>query len=194
MLLSRIQQFLLSRRAHVSLRLIQRLSEKGRALEVLQGLDDNWSPVVCSGVVVVTSPNSGQVILAKLRKAFEGECFTPYLFDLGFGTWPDKVAVVPSSDPFHYLNTVRTNSITYRISHAEVLARVRAWEARYGFTLDGAGVDWLLGTFSNPPADWQSFAAEVFEFAPDVVRQGAGSVAALADELKRLGGVYIWWQ
>ncbi len=54
-------------------------------------------------------------------------------------------------------------------------------------------MDWLQAEFVTPPSDWNSFAQEVYEFCPDVVDQGTGSVEALSLELQQMNGVYLWW-
>ena len=74
-----------------------------------------------------------------------------------------------------------------------VLERYRNWDEKYGLRLNGAGMDWLFAEFENPPSDWTAFAREVYEFCPDVVDQGTGSVESLASEMKRMRGVYLWW-
>ena len=47
--------------------------------------------------------------------------------------------------------------------------------------------------FVKQPADMDAFAREVYEFCPDVVEQGVGTVKALADEMRRSGILYLWW-
>ncbi len=173
--------------------LIRDLRKTGTAIGQLQGLDDRWHLTDAAGVVVTTTKNGGPIALKRIRSRLGGRPFSAYLNDLGFGTRPDAIAIIAGTNPYHYLDIVRTNSATRGVRPSEVVARVRTWEARYGFKLDGAGFDWLLGTFSNPPDDWRQLAAEVQEFAPDVVDQGAGDLNALAFELERLNGVYAWW-
>jgi len=39
----------------------------------------------------------------------------------------------------------------------------------------------------------RAFAEEVYQFCPDVVDQGAGSIDALAEEMKRTNALFLWW-
>jgi len=165
----------------------------GNALERLMGLNDDWESVEARGVVLRTSKNRGEAVLAKLRKELKGTGHAVYLLDQGFGFGPDSIAVLDDSDPYEYLRIVRINGINYDIDHPEVIERYRRWDDLYGLNLIGAGMDWLHAEFTTPPSDWNAFAREVYEFCPDVVDQGAGSVEALSLELQSLNGVYLWW-
>lgn len=192
-LCSFLQSHFLAWRTGLPSWLIRDLRKTGTSIGQLQSLDDCWQLTNAAGVVVTTTMNGGPIALKRIRQRLEGQPFAAYLNDLGFGTRPDAVAIIAGTDPYHYLDIVRTNSAARGVSPDEVVARIRAWEARYGFTLDGAGFDWLLGTFSNSPDDWRQLAAEVREFAPDVVDRGAGDLDALASELEQLNGIYAWW-
>lgn len=43
------------------------------------------------------------------------------------------------------------------------------------------------------PEDLYAFAASLYEFCPDIVEQGCGSVEALAEEIAREQTVHLWW-
>jgi hypothetical protein len=43
------------------------------------------------------------------------------------------------------------------------------------------------------PADTQAFARDVYEFCPDIVDQGVGSVEAQEESIRDSGQVYLWW-
>ncbi len=62
-----------------------------------------------------------------------------------------------------------------------------------GLTVIGAGLDWTEARITRPPADMLPFARAVYQFSPDVVDQGTGSVEELAKEMRRSGTVYLWW-
>lgn len=165
----------------------------GNTLERLTGLDDNWESVEARGVVLRTPTNRGEAVLAELRKELEGTGHAVYLLEQGFGFEPDSIAVLDNTDPYEYLKIVRINGINYDVDHSQVIERYRRWDDLYGLNLIGAGMDWLHAEFTTPPSDWDAFAREVYEFCPDVVDQGAGTVEALSMELQNLNGVYLWW-
>lgn len=123
----------------------------------------------------------------------DGNRYAACLLDQGFGFGPDSIAVLANTDPYVYLQTVRINGINYDIEHADVMQRLKKWDDLYGLRVYGAGMDWLQAEFDTPPRDWAAFAEEVYEFCPDVVDQGTGSVEALATELKKIRDIYLWW-
>ena len=74
-----------------------------------------------------------------------------------------------------------------------VIKRIEVWDERYGLVLIGAGFDWFEAKFKRLPPDMMVFAKEVYEFCPDVVEQGTGSIKALANEMKDGKYLYLWW-
>ena len=169
------------------------IRKHGTSVERLQGLDENWEYYDANAIVLLTEENQGDSALRTLRSILDGNRYAAYLLDQGFGFGPDSIAVLANTDSFFYLQTVRINGINYDIEHADVMKRLRKWDDLYGLRLYGAGMDWLQAEFDTPPRDWAAFAEEVYEFCPDVVDQGTGSVEALATELKKIRGVYLWW-
>lgn len=165
----------------------------GQSLSRLTGLDEDWQKFNADGVLLTTPANRGDTVLKELRAALENTPYTAYLHDQGFGYSPDTIAILANPDPFYYLQIVRINGVNSDIEHPDVIERLRSWDEQYGLKLIGGGMDWLLAEFENPPSDWNAYATEVYRFCPDVVDQGTGSVVALAAELQRINGVYLWW-
>lgn len=165
----------------------------GVAVEQLQGLDDDWEQIDANGILLETRTNQGEAVLRRLRDVLDKARYSAYLHDQGFGFGPDSIAVLADPDPWEYLKILKINGINYDVEHEDVIRRLRDWDSLYGLNIVGAGMDWLFAEFDNPPNDWAAFAEEVYEFCPDVVDQGAGSIEALASELKGMGGVYLWW-
>jgi len=160
------------------------------AVVLIAGCNESYG---AEGVVLLTRPNEGESVLRTLRSDLDVSRYSAYLMDQGFGYGPDSIVVLANTDPWFYLATVKINGVNYDIDHEEVIRRLREWDSIYGLQIIGAGMDWLHAEFENPPKDWAAFANEVYEFCPDVVDQGTGSVGALAVELKELRGVYLWW-
>lgn len=165
----------------------------GSSVEQLQGLDENWEYYDAEGVVLLTKPDEGESVLRSLRVALDSSRYSVYILDQGFGFGPDSIAILANTDPWFYLQTVKINGINYDIDHDDVIQRLRKWDSLYGIQIIGGGMDWLHAEFDSPPKDWATFAHEVYDFCPDVVDQGTGSVDALAVELKQIRGVYLWW-
>ncbi len=75
-------------------------------------------------------------------------------------------------------------------------AVLRSWEDRFGAVLVGVGFDTVTLAVQRPPttlAHAERVAAEQFALCPDLVQQGAGSIAALAEALVGSSTWSLWW-
>jgi len=63
---------------------------------------------------------------------------------------------------------------------------------KYAFVLTGVSFEHLEGFFTTPVKDRKALARRMYQFCPDIVDQGVGSVAKLADAL-RGDSLYFWW-
>jgi len=144
------------------------------------------------GLVIEAMSGTGDATLEQVRLQLHGTSFRAYLNVRNYGYGPDKIAIVRADD-LGYLAIVRTDGINRDVTHEQVIARYKAWNAKYGLVLVGAGQDWLEAKFRTPPGDWNAFAEEVAKFCPDVVEQGTGSVEGLAKEMAASNSVYLWW-
>jgi hypothetical protein len=59
----------------------------------------------------------------------------------------------------------------------------------------GAGYDWIDANFIVLLTDQEmkSFAQEMYEFCPDIVEQGTGSIEELIEEIKETKKLALWW-
>ena len=146
------------------------------------------------GIVFSTDAESAYNLVLKLREN---------LFTLGhliFISEEDKahniykIAVIKSSDQFDILRTMQTNGENYNILNKDVINRLTEWNNKFPFIIIGAGSDWVEAMFNISPDDTEIFANDVYEFCPDVVDSGSGSVKYLADEMKDTGVLYLWWR
>jgi len=119
--------------------------------------------------------------------------FLAFQSEMGFGMGPDKLGVVRGRDHYDILRAVQTDGANYDILNEDIIAKLKEWEKQCEFEIVGAGGDWLEGRFVKMPRNMDAFAAEVYEFCPDVVEQGAGDVHALAVEMALENSLYLWW-
>ncbi|GMV93679.1 MAG: hypothetical protein AMXMBFR82_34570 [Candidatus Hydrogenedentota bacterium] len=110
----------------------------------------------------------------------------------GIGTQPDVIAVLPTTDQYEVIQAVGTDGVNFDVDNAEVIVWLRGMEEQNPFTLTGAGQDFLEGYFVTPPENAPALAKRMYDFCPDIVDQGTGTVEALAGELKH-GKLYLWW-
>jgi len=164
------------------------LKDEGTTIERLAGPDG----IAADGIVISAEPGTGDVALDAVRLQLHGTPFRAYLHDRAYGYGPDRIAIVRTDD-VGYLDIVRTDGANHDVTHRQVVERYKAWNAKSGLVLVGAGPDWLEAKLRTPPNDWNAFAEEVAKFCPDVVEQGTGSVEGLAKEMAESGSVYLWW-
>lgn len=112
--------------------------------------------------------------------------------NFGISDQPDVLAVLPTTDKYEVIQAVGTDGVNFDVDNAAVIVWLRAMEEQNPFTLTGAGLDFLEGYFVSPPQNAPALARRMYEFCPDVVDQGTGSVEALADEVAK-GKLYFWW-
>lgn len=182
----------LAREAHVDLAIAQQVRDMGTGIARWQGQTADFNPITAAGIVLLTDPKQGEAVTLRLRKTLAGTAYHAYLRDENFGYAPDEV-VVTALDEAGYLAMTRPDAINYDMDHDAVMQRLAPWRERYGLKLFGAGGDWIRFDITRPPAEWRTFAREVYALCPDVVDQGTGDVQALAREMEAARTLYLWW-
>jgi len=132
-------------------------------------------------------------IVFRLKDDLNKNGYLIYVSKSNFGYDSDEVSIIKSIDQFDILRIEETDGINYGLENAGVISRLQEWNKQYPFTIVGADLDWVEAVFVKPPRDMQSFAKEVYEFCPDVVDQGTGTVDVLEKEMKESGTFFLWW-
>lgn len=89
-----------------------------------------------------------------------------------------------------------TGPANHESDTARLCAVLRSWEDRFGIRVVGLGFDVLVVSVAAPPAtltEATAVAAEHFAFCPDNVLQGAGDLAAYAEQLVGEHAWSFWW-
>ena len=119
-----------------------------------------------------------------------------YLFrydhNFGIGGRPDKVGLLPTRNKFEVMAAMDTNGDNYDIGTAGVIAWMQELEREQPFVLTGIGFDYMEGFFVEPVTNPDELAKRMYQFCPDIVDQGVGTVSKLANEVRN-GRLYFWW-
>ncbi|MEV5818782.1 DUF4253 domain-containing protein [Micromonospora haikouensis] len=115
---------------------------------------------------------------------------TEYLGETRLGLVPaaggaDAPAATGWTGPVHHLD-----------SGGQLTAVLRSWAERFGALVVGVGFDTLHLSVAAPPTTPEHalrVAAEHLAFCPDNVRQGSGSLAAYAQEIRGMQSWSFWW-
>jgi hypothetical protein len=135
-----------------------------------------------------------EAILRKAHADFlaKGSYLFRYDQNYNIGDKPDQVGLLPTTDKFAVMAAMETNGDNYEIGTAGVIAWMKELEQEQPYILTGIGFDYMEGHFTGSVKDPQGLAKRMYQFCPDIVDQGVGTVSKLAQELKK-GSLYFWW-
>ena len=160
--------------------LIPQISEYG---EVLKEKGD--------GLCSKTTEQGSYRFVADNKLFFKGKGYLLFVFEDDNREY--YLATKKGADELDILRWRQTNGINYDLENKDVIAKLESWKSKYDFIILGAGMDWLQLKFIATAPDFNTFANEVYEFCPDIVDQGTGDIPTLVRELKKINGVYLWW-
>jgi ankyrin repeat protein len=130
----------------------------------------------------------GKVIVPELHENFRAR--GAYLFEC---IHRKAIALLPTTDPYEVIEFIGTNGANYDLDTVDIINWMRELEKEQPFDLTGIGFDFLEGRFTTPVKNSRDLAQKLYKFCPDIVHQGAGTVAKAASELKRANRFFLWW-
>lgn len=130
-------------------------------------------------------------IVEKLKNKFRENGYLIFVFDVGYDK--KSVAVIKGTNDLDILRYSRTDGINYGLTNEDIVEKISEWKTQYGLIVIGCGRDWLEVEFDRLPTDLDTFAKEVYEFCPDVVDQGVGTIEVLKEAIKGMNGIWLWW-
>ena len=170
---------------------IQRAGANARQLE---GITDGGDALLAPGVTIdVPEDDAFETVRSLRRELGPGHLVFVSERNFGIGGELDEVSVLKGDDPYLMLRTMGTNGWNYDLGPDAVIARLKQWDSQFGLDYVGVSFDWVEATFVRTPSDMATLAAEVYEFCPDVVDQGTGTIDALVSEMRRSNTLFLWW-
>ena len=145
-----------------------------------------------NGIAVkIDNEDKGYDFIASNKEKFKNKGYNLFLFE---NDESEKfLSLVKNKTDFEVLQWRQTNGINHDIDNKKLISKLNEWKNKYDFVLLGCGMDWLQVKFIGTKPNFAQFAKEVYEFCPDVVDQGTGDVEKLAEEMKKIDGIYLWW-
>jgi hypothetical protein len=104
-----------------------------------------------------------------------------------------EVVVGKGESQFDILRLARTDPCNYDMDAEGVIRKLQSWHHSCGIDIFHAETDTVELTLDNVPSDIRAFANDVYDFCPDIVDQGVGSVNLLEQAIKDYQYVYLWW-
>jgi hypothetical protein len=104
-----------------------------------------------------------------------------------------EIVVALGSTQFDILRVAASDAVNYGMGTEELIRKLVDWDDIYGIDIFQAETDTIQLRLKSLPPDLLAFANEVYEFCPDIVNQGVGSVDELVEAIRSLHGVFLWW-
>lgn len=104
-----------------------------------------------------------------------------------------EIVVGPGESQFDILRHARTDAINYDMVTTDLVARLQKYDLQFGIDIYHAETDTVGFTLRTLPEDVNALAEELYDFCPDMVDQGHGSVEELEDDLRDSQRVCLWW-
>ncbi|MEW6305884.1 MAG: ankyrin repeat domain-containing protein [Verrucomicrobiota bacterium] len=113
--------------------------------------------------------------------------------DRGYVSGKDRIALLPTASWRDVLLAMQTNGANYDLMSVDIIRWLDELEKEQPFELTGVNFDWCEGRFTEPIKNSRQLAKKMYEFCPDIVDQGVGTVAGLAKELQKSQVFFFWW-
>ena len=128
-----------------------------------------------------------------LNGEFEDTDYHAFYSNIGYGDGPELVCIIKCTDMYDILRAFKTNGTNYDIDTDNLINKLDNWDREYGLSIIGADFDWVDVKFDKLPQDVKAFSEEIYEFCPDAVDQGVGSIEELGKYIKENKSVFLWW-
>jgi hypothetical protein len=159
----------------------------------LIGFDEEGYQIIAPGIAISVPEDKTDHILSSLRQKLHPLKYMAFVVEMNEGLKIDKIGILKGTDQYDILRIMYTDGDEYDISNQDVINRLKDWEVHSPFDIIGADSDWVEIEFKILPKDLNTFAEEVYDFCPDTVDQGPGSIAELAKEIQKTKKLFLWW-
>jgi hypothetical protein len=170
------------------------VKEEARSpLHRLSGYDEDGYQIMANGVTVSVPRSRSEQVLWSLRDKLKPRKYMAFIIEINDTLKIDKIGVIKGTDPYDILQVMNTNGDEDDVSHEEVIEKLKGWSKRCTFEIFGAENDWVLIEFRILPRDLKVFADDVYDFSPDTVDEGTGSLSALIKEINTTKRLMLLW-
>ena len=127
----------------------------------------------------------------RIKEKLEKNNYRVFLFEINY---PEKhVAIIKGNNKFDILKYRRTDGINYGLETEDIIDKISEWDKKYEIDIIGCSRDWVLIKLNKLPQNLDEFSKEVYEFCPDIVDQGVGSLENLKKSIKIDKELFLWW-
>ncbi len=105
----------------------------------------------------------------------------------------DKLGLLPTRKWEDLIRAFQTNGANYDLMPIDIARWLEKFSAQQPVVITGVSGDWLEGRITGKITNARKLAKQMYEFCPDIVDQGIGSVKDLARALEKDGYFFFWW-
>jgi hypothetical protein len=136
-----------------------------------------------------------------LVRALRRELPPGYVAFIGTSRWLGKerhegaveVVAGPGQSQFEILRIAKSDAVNHGMETEALITRLQKYDRELGISLFQAETDTVAFDILREPKDWGAFARDLYDFCPDIVDQGVGSVEELEEQVRELRQVLLWW-
>lgn len=169
-------------------------NESGTQLHRLSGYDENGYQVMANGVTISVPASRSETLLSSLRTQLSNRGYMAFLVESNEAIKTDRIGIIKGTDQYEILRIMHTNGDDDDIAYEDVVAKLKEWERKWPFSIIGAENGWVEIEFKILPQDLKTFVQDVYDFCPDIVDEGAGTVADLIKEIQSTKRLLLWWE
>jgi len=167
--------------------------ESHERIQRLVGYDEDDYQIVAPGIAVVVPEDKADEILVALRRKLTPLKYMAFFVEVNAAFKAEKIGVIKGTDQYEILRIMHTDGDEYEITNQDVIERLKEWQKISTFEVIGADSSWVEVEFTKLPKDLNAFAQEVYDFSPDSVDEGPGTVEGLAKEIKKTKRLFLVW-
>ncbi|ERI08977.1 DUF4253 domain-containing protein [Aneurinibacillus aneurinilyticus] len=104
-----------------------------------------------------------------------------------------EVVLAEGESQFDILRIAETDACNYDMMTEELIKKLQEYDRAFGIDITQAETDTVRFFLKNEPEDWTWFCNDLYDFCPDIVDQGCGSLEVLEEEIKKRKAVSLWW-
>jgi len=170
------------------------VKEEARSpLHRLSGYDGDGYQIMADGIVISVPWSRSDQVLWSLREKLKRRNYMAFQIEINNSLKVDRIGIIKGTDQYEILRIMHTNGDDDDVSHEDVIAKLKQWETRIRFEIVGAENDWVEIEFRTMPQDLKAFAEDVYEFSPNTVDEGTGSLAELVKDISATKRLVLWW-
>lgn len=104
-----------------------------------------------------------------------------------------ELVVGPAESQFDILRHARSDAVNYDLETEDLVSRLQKYDRDAGIDIVQAETDTVDFKLHRLPDNLEAFAEDLYDFCPDLVDQGCGSVSALVEEIRKNHRICLWW-